>query len=203
MLLRFLVLILLAVSICSCATSSKDKVSKMYSQPNSERSIEDYSASLKTETDPVKRFALMVYITDRYARIPLTNSGRVEAKKIATAVLDLAEKFKGWNYGDAIHKGNLVLGRVALLESHYESAKKYLILASKTPGSPQLNSFGPNMLLAQELLQLRAPGAQGAVLQYIENCEIFWQKDLQSNLAVWKKGIKNGWVPSFGGNLDY
>jgi len=38
-----------------------------------------------------------------------------------------------------------------LKEGKVEDAKHYLLEAGKTPGSPQLNSFGPDMSLAEEL----------------------------------------------------
>ena len=34
------------------------------------------------------------------------------------------------------------------------AAGKYLVEAAHTPGSPQLNSFGPNVTLAKELLEM-------------------------------------------------
>jgi hypothetical protein len=45
-----------------------------------------------------------------------------------------------------------------------EEAKKQLLLAGKTPSSPQLNSFGPNMILAKELLD---KGEKDTVLHYL------------------------------------
>jgi hypothetical protein len=48
-------------------------------------------------------------------------------------------------YGNAIQDGNIVLCRIALLDGKVEAAKVSLKEAGKTPGSPQLGSFGPNM----------------------------------------------------------
>jgi len=81
--------------------------------------------------------------------------GRVaEAREYAQAVLDLAPKYRNdWNYGNAIHDGHMVLGRVALKGGDVETAKKELLLAGATPGSPQLDSFGPNVSLAKDLLE--------------------------------------------------
>src|SRR5260370_33258421 len=56
--------------------------------------------------------------------------------------------------GDALHHGNLCLGRVALRAGDIGAAKAYLLQAGRVSGSPVLESFGPNMLLAKELLEV-------------------------------------------------
>jgi hypothetical protein len=72
----------------------------------------------------------------------------------AKNLLIQAESMKdNWNYGNAVHTANLVLGRIALADGDVEEAKCLLLLAGQTPGSPQLNSFGPDMLFAEELLE--------------------------------------------------
>jgi len=50
-----------------------------------------------------------------------------------------------WNYGDAVHKGNLILGRIAVREGRLAEAVTFLRASGDTPGSGVLNSFGPNM----------------------------------------------------------
>ena len=65
-----------------------------------------------------------------------------------------AQKIKSdWNYGNALHKGNIVLGRIALERGDIAGAKEHLLAAGQTPGSPQVGSFGPNTTLAKELLE--------------------------------------------------
>ena len=44
--------------------------------------------------------------------------------------------------------------------------------AGATPGSPQLDSFGPNMTLAKELLE---KGQPDVVLHYFALCKNFWE----------------------------
>jgi hypothetical protein len=75
--------------------------------------------------------------------------GNIEdARKYADELLQLAARFpKDWNYGNAVHDGKMVLGRVALKNGKLDEAKQRLLAAGKTPGSPQLDSFGPNMSL--------------------------------------------------------
>ncbi|WP_298861940.1 hypothetical protein [uncultured Gimesia sp.] len=64
----------------------------------------------------------------------------------------LSQNNSDWNSGNHIHHGNITLGRIAIAADDVEAAKQYLINAGKTSGSPQLNSFGPDMSLAKELL---------------------------------------------------
>ena len=112
----------------------------------------------------------------------------------------LLPKFENnWNYGNAIHKMNLIEGRISLKEGKIEEAKKYLIAAGKTKGSPQLNSFGPNITLAKELLE---KGETEVVIQYLDLCNNFWTSEF-SNVDEWKKIIQKGEIPQFGAHLKY
>ena len=127
--------------------------------------------------------------------------GRIDdARKYANELLALAPKFlKDWNYGNAIQDGNLVLGRIALKEGRVDEAKQRLLEAGKSPGSPQMNSFGPNMSLARDLLE---KGERETVLQYFELCREFWEMG-QRNLDQWAADVKAGRTPEFGANLFY
>jgi hypothetical protein len=73
--------------------------------------------------------------------------------------------------GDAIHDANQILGLVALREKRVKDAKLFLIAAGSTPGSPNLELFGPNMKLAQELLIM---GEKGIVIAYLNMVSKFW-----------------------------
>jgi len=124
----------------------------------------------------------------------------VQAEAKAVEVLALAEQFPGdWDYGNAIHHGHLLLGRVALARGERDRAANELILAGQTPGSPQLNSFGPNCQLALELLKA---GSTAPVLEFLQLCETFWNP-AYSRAAVWAEAIRRGEVPHFGPNLSY
>lgn len=120
-----------------------------------------------------------------------------EAKKYAEKMLD--DETTGWNRGNQVHHGNLILGRIALLKDDVEEAKSRLLLAGKTTGSPQLNSFGPNMVLAKELLER---GETDVVLEYFALCAMFWTSPRQE-LDQWIKEVKDNRIPQFGGNLAY
>jgi hypothetical protein len=108
-----------------------------------------------------------------------------------------AENFKtDWNYGNAIHYSNLALGRAALVDGDSTLAAKYLLQAGKTPGSPQLGDYGPDMTLAAELLQC---GQRQAVLEYLESCEKFWfNRGKAPPLREWANVVRGGGTPDFG-----
>jgi hypothetical protein len=94
----------------------------------------------------------------------------------------------------------MVLGRVALRrDKNVALAKNLLIASGKTPGSPQLNSFGPNMSLAKDLL---AAGERDTVLEFFSECSSFWKQQF-SKLDQWAAMVKGGGDPDFGANLRY
>jgi hypothetical protein len=104
-----------------------------------------------------------------------------------------------WNYGDAVHKGNLILGRIAVREGRLAEAVTFLRASGDTPGSGVLNSFGPNMSLAKDLLER---GEVEAVLNYFESCRLFWKMG-GARLDAWSKDVQAGNIPNFGANLRY
>lgn len=124
------------------------------------------------------------------------------AEEMAKEYLVAAASFPDdWNYGNAIHHANLLLGRVALQQGNISHARQYLMAASATPGSPQLNSFGPNMILGRDLLRL---GEKNAVLEYIKACTKFWSLPHAQKLAAgWINQMADGDEPQFGANLLY
>jgi hypothetical protein len=130
--------------------------------------------------------------------------GRTEdARQFATDMLLLDDKYTRGNSekanGDVVYNGHLVLGRIALDDGRIEEAKRHLLAAGKSKGSPVLGSFGPNMSLAKDLLD---KGEQEAVLQYLELCRKFWGSG-GGKLDEWIKDIHEGRVPDFGANLIY
>jgi len=129
------------------------------------------------------------------------NAGDAEkASAYSNRLLEMAPQYpKDWNYGNAIYYGNFVLGRIAVQKGNLAQAGKYLLAAAGTPGSPQLDSFGPNMTLAKELLE---KGQSGIVLQYMDLCKNFWKMD-RGQLDQWSATVRGGSIPDFSGNLDY
>ena len=123
-----------------------------------------------------------------------------KAADYANHLLKMAPQYpKDWNYGNAIFYSNFVLGRIAMQKGDASQAGKYLLASAATPGSPQLDSFGPNMSLANELLE---KGWKDVVLQYMENCKKFWTDD-HGKLDKWIAAVRAGKNPDFGANLDY
>ncbi len=135
----------------------------------------------------------------------------IEAESLARELVALAEAHVDtWNYGNAIHHGHRVLGHVALERGDAAGAGRELVSSANTPGSPQLNSFGPNMSLAKALLER---GEREPVLQYFELCSSFWAVEqvptrdgvmsAAEALAMWAEKAKANEIPDFGPNLVY
>ncbi|MDB4766238.1 RNA polymerase subunit sigma-24 [bacterium] len=118
-----------------------------------------------------------------------------KAKKYALQMLN--QKQDDWNSGNNVHYGNIILGRIALAQDNVEEAKQHLIAAGKTEGSPQLDSFGPNMVLAKDLLEV---GETEVVLEYFDLCSNFWEMG-QDRLKQWSNSVKKGDKPDFKGAL--
>lgn len=120
-----------------------------------------------------------------------------KARTYAEAMLD--DIPDGWNRGNRIHYGNLVLGRIALSGGDLGGAGQRLLAAGRTPGSPQLNSFGPDMALAKALLER---GERQTVLRYLELCLDFWEMG-QDRLRNWIALIEAGRTPDFSRHLRF
>ena len=99
--------------------------------------------------------------------------------------------------GQALHFANLILGRLALKNGELDRAEDFLLASGRTPGYCTLNSFGPNMSLAHQLL---TRGRQSVVLKYFELCRKFWP---DPRLDEWIRSVRAGDVPHFGPNMIY
>jgi hypothetical protein len=93
----------------------------------------------------------------------------------------------------------MVLGMIALRKGDVPQAKRDLAESANIEGSPTLDSFGPNMLLAKALLER---GEHEAVLEYFESCRSFWTMGAKQ-LDAWAATVRSGGVPLFGANLVY
>ena len=157
-----------------------------------EKALEQFEIAYRLSSDSeqnvlLKDLAQMALLAQRIKK------AREYAEKM------LSENPPGWNYGNNIHHGNIILGRIAIKQDDLEEAKKRLINAGNTPGSPQLNSFGPNMALAKELLE---NGEKDVVLKYFALCSKFW-KLRKDRLDEWTVTVKDGRMPNFGANLTH
>ena len=134
----------------------------------------------------------------------LSRTGDEEAQRIFSAhhelLADAVKNQRDWNYGNAIFHGNMINGLVALKrDNNIGLADGDLLASGRTPGSPQLDSFGPSMKLAKELL---AAGERSTVLEFFELCRAFWKSD-GGRLDSWSKAVREGAAPDFGPNLSY
>ncbi len=137
---------------------------------------------------------------DSAAKESFNQGHDADAKKFADELENLAPKYvKDWNYGNAIQDCNVVLGRLALKAGDTESAKQHLLAAGHSPGSPQMDSFGPNMSLAKDLL---VKGEKAVVLEYLDLCRAFWELE-KGKLDLWKSDVQAGRIPDFGATLVY
>lgn len=158
--------------------------------------FEKAASELEAAPNDQKRFYAL-----REAAKSAFDAGELEiAREYAGELLEMAPSYeRDWNYGNAIHDGNMVLGRYFLHQGESERAGDLLLEAGRTTGSPQLNSFGPNMSLARDLLE---DGESEVVLEYFELCRNFWSSGERS-LDRWSRQVEKGNMPRFGANLYY
>ncbi len=185
---------ILVVFVSSCESSqSSGSTTRMLSlEELYQKSISDLDSS----SSEIDRF----HTLGAAARLSYETGNFTDARRYAEELLLLSERYQSdWNFGNATHYGNVVLGRLELRDGNVDRAKFHLIKAGNTSGSPQLNSFGPNMALAMELLE---KNEKGVVLEYLGLCQNFW-KTGNDQLAFWKFQITEGRIPDFGANLFY
>jgi hypothetical protein len=112
----------------------------------------------------------------------------------ARALLNEAKAYESdWNYGNALHFAHLALGLAALEQGDVKEASSELLAAGRTPGSPQLDTFGPSFGLAKKLLER---GERAPVLEYMTLCARFW-KTGRGRMDLWRKEIEAGKTPDF------
>ena len=157
------------------------------------------------------------------AKLAVKGSALDDAQSYAIELLNSATDPKDWNYGNAIFFGNMVQGQVALRRGDLDAARSRLLSSGNTPGSPQLNSFGPNMSLARDLLtgvaevpsvglarrtaripprNVTSPDVRQTVLEFFDLCQVFWIMG-GDRLQQWSRQVRAGVVPDFGANLYY
>ncbi|CAF1284737.1 unnamed protein product [Didymodactylos carnosus] len=151
----------------------------------------------KPETEDPNNYHRFSYL-NRLANTALFHKQYDQLKAIADEMLQ--SKPGELDYGDMMFKGNVFNGIVALKrDNNLENAKQFLLAAGQTPGSAVLSSFGPNMSLAKDLLEL---GEQQVVLKYFELCRKFWTHHPET-LDEWETIVKQGQIPDFMANLSY
>jgi hypothetical protein len=138
-------------------------------------------------------------LKERYSAIPQAAKAAYmlglfsEAKEWAEEMSELIKVFpKNWNYGNVTYYQNWVFGMFAFDNGDLEKAKLFLNMAASTVGSPQLNSFGPNMKLARNLLM---SGESETFLKFLDEIEIFWRHG-KPWLEVWRNRVAQGLIPN-------
>jgi hypothetical protein len=127
------------------------------------------------------------------AILPIPRFARIFDALYGRVLVHSAVAQGDFDTGNRIHNGNLLLGRSALRAGRREEARAYLLAAGRTPGSPQLDSFGPSMALAKEMLET---GEGETVIQYLDLCHRFWKMD-GGRLEHWSDEIRQGRIPNF------
>jgi len=149
-----------------------------------------YESALALSAEDKKRFLLINVAQTAF------ESGKIDkAREYANQMLD--QVGSDWHSGDLIHDGNVVLGRIALRSGNTDDAKQHLLTVGETPGSPGLNSFGPDMTLAEELLEA---GERNVVLEYFALCSKFWEPE---TLSRWARDVEAGNIPDFDDPLGH
>jgi hypothetical protein len=162
--------------------------------------LEANEPKLQETKDPVKQFYLLVNLT------PAAFSAGDNEKAInyAEELMTVAKKtqstpgFGSGNLGLATHISNNILGRIAFNNNEIDKAKEYLLASGQVIGKPPtLISFGPNMLLAKNLIE---KGEGETAVKYFDLCANFWKME-DGRLGKWKNIVKEGGMPDFGPNL--
>jgi hypothetical protein len=138
-------------------------------------------------TGPTQR---RLYLGDA-AEAALRTGDRAKARALAGQLLESIPSQEPWNRGNAIFQGHAILGAVALAEGDVARAREHLLASGRTDGSPQLDSFGPELDLADRLLQA---GETAAVLEFLGLCEKFW-KPGKERLERFATAIRRGERP--------
>lgn len=134
------------------------------------------------------------YMLSDLATLYFENQQFEKAQETSEELLHIASDHKdNWNYGNAIYSGHQILGRIALSKGRTEEAKSQMLLSAKTPGSPQLNSFGPNMVFAKEMLDM---GERETVKSFLKLCYMFWGSG-KKKLLKWISILDAGEMPIF------
>jgi hypothetical protein len=153
-------------------------------------SVAEAAAARSTEHVTAHDF----YLLGKRLRTAFESAEPHVAGALALEYLRVAKLFPlDWNYGNAVHEGNATLGLLALRQGDELLALRCLEAAGKSPGSPQLNSFGPNMHLA---LELSRAGRFKEVAAYLDEVAVFWKMD-DGQLSAWKAELAEQRVPNF------
>jgi len=133
------------------------------------------------------------YRLEEQIRAAYESQDDAQLKARANEYLNLAALYRcNWNYGNAVHDANRYLGLASLRSGDLSQAATFLVLSGKSTGSPQLDTFGPDLTLADELLK---HGQADAVKAYLTDIKHFWRMD-NGQVDEWLSAIDRGERPA-------
>ncbi len=131
-----------------------------------------------------------------------------EVRSSARRTLRAASDTNSWDHGNKVMSANMLLGRTAVRESQWEEARAYLRAAGKAPSSPQLASYGPDLVLPRELLEHGASEDREAVLAFLEDISRYYTNpgsseanmqmvaaDRLKEIRDWQQQVRAGKIP--------
>ena len=118
----------------------------------------------------------------------------IAAKRLAGRLLESAtEEFPtDPRHAEAIHRGRIVLGQIALNTGNADRAGSELLAAAKVEPSAAMTTTGPDLTLARDLL---AHGERAAVKEYLVACQPIWPGG-RERLRSWVAQLDAGQVPT-------
>jgi hypothetical protein len=150
---------------------------------SAERALEAYKRVLSVTRDPAAREGLAGEMADAEFK-----SGDFDAAS------ELAQLHLKSSDRSAVHRANILLGRISLRWGDLIGAKQFLLDSSKPEAAAYVRLFSPSMVLAKELL---AKGEQETVIQYLTNCQSLWPRG-EEILSLWIEDLRHGRTPDFG-----
>jgi hypothetical protein len=147
-----------------------------------------FERALERQPEPSQRLVTLPHA----CKAALAIGEHEHARALAEEMLSLtASAPVDWNTGNALYAAHSILGEIALRDGAIDRAKDHLRLAGLAPGSPQLNSFGPDLRLTDALL---AAGQRSAVVAFLREICRFWEGS-QDRIELWCLKIERGDTP--------
>ena len=110
---------------------------------------------------------------------------------------DISDFFR--KRGRGLYCAYSIFGMHSISNGDLDLAGQWLLKAGKTHPSPARSSFGPNMILPNELLKR---GERHAVLGFLNDCRSTWELGLE-RIDLWTSEIEAGEHPDFQFNFFY
>ena len=101
--------------------------------------------------------------------------------------------------GRGLYCAYSIFGMNAVLNGGLQEAGEWLLKAGKTYPSPARRTFGPNMILPNELFKR---GEVHAVLEFLNDCRSTWN-GAPYWVEMWTSQIEAGEYPRFKQHLDH